>query len=161
QTLAAQEAPARIVRCGPCRPAGRDAAGCRLATQPARTARPGFTRRRCRPGTPSQATTPYARPAAGRSAARGGRRHPLGTGALFPLRPAADRDHGRLDVRVADRRLDRPAKSAPGLTVGRVTGFPRVCKKGDRVTVLAQDANNLPGEIGRASCREREEEDEL
>ena len=120
QTLAAPQAPARTIRRGTCRPARRVAAGRSHAAEPARTAGPGASCG-CRQSGASYPPSPTgsSRPAAGRPATGAGCRHPDGPGPLLPLGPAADRDHGRLDVRAPDRRLDRPAQFAPGVTFSR------------------------------------------
>src|SRR5207302_5727148 len=123
QTLATQEAPARIVRRWACRPPRWDAARGRA---PARRggrggpagAGPTYGCRQAGAGCPAtSAGSP--RSAAGRPTPNPGRRHPDGPGALLPFGPAADRDHGRFDVRAADRRLDRAARFAPGVTFSR------------------------------------------
>jgi hypothetical protein len=120
QTLAAQEASTRIIRWWARRPAGGDAPGRSRAARPvsaADAASPGSTHSVRQPNA-RYAATPAgsSRAAAGRSAAGAGRHHSDGAGALFPFGPAADRDHGRLDVRAPDRRLDRAAQFAPGVT---------------------------------------------
>ena len=172
QTLAAQEASARIVRRGPCRPPGRHPSG---RSQPAWTADrasgpgPSTRCRESRAGCPPPPTGSTRAPA-GRCAASPGCHHPARAGALLPFGFTTDRDHGRTDVRAPDRRVHRVAWTAPGLRDFGAAGFPRgigssgsrdsrvgvgssgsrdsrVCKKADRVTVLEQDANNLPGGI--------------
>ena len=127
QTLAAQEAPARIIRRWACRAAGRYSSGC-FAAQPACTARaavPGPASGRHQPGAGYPATPAgSARPAAGGAAPTAGCRHSAGAGALFPFGPAADRDHGRAHVRPPDRGIHRPARFAPGVTFFREARKP-------------------------------------
>ncbi len=134
QTLAAEEAPTRIIRWWACRPPGGDAACCRAAARPAAgTAGPGPTYSGRRPGAHYAATPAGSpRPATGRSAAGAGCHHPDGAGSLFPFGPAADRHHGRLHVRDPDRRLDRAAQFAPGVTSSGSRGFPRVQERRSR-----------------------------
>jgi len=124
QTQPAQEAPARIVRRwagGPPR---------RYPTGRAVAARRGWSDRFGRPAhhprhvCPSTAATRHPGSPDGRAAAGAGRCYPARTGALLPIGPAADRDHGRADVRVADRRVDRLARFAPGVTFSRQARKP-------------------------------------
>ena len=131
QTLATQEAPARIIRRWACRPPGWDAAAGRVAARrvwtvgPAGAARSGPTHGCGQAGAHCAATPEGSpRPAAGRSAPNPGCRHPDGPGALLPFGLAPDRDHGRLDVRPADRWLDRTARFAPGVTFLRAARKP-------------------------------------
>ncbi len=131
QTLAAQEAPARIIRWWARRPPRGDAARGRVAARrDARAAGSGPTHRRGKPGARCTATAAGSpRPAAGGSASGAGCHYPDGASALFPFGPAPDRHHGRTHVRAPDRGLDRPARFAPGVTFVRVAGFPACARK--------------------------------
>src|SRR5438132_177505 len=116
QTQPAQETPARIVRRWAGEPPRRHPTGRAVA------ARRGWSDRFARPTRnsrhlpPSSAATHHPRSPDGRPAAGAGRRDPARPGALLPIGPAADRAHGRADVRAIDRRVDRLARFAPGVT---------------------------------------------
>jgi len=126
QTQPAQKAPTRIVRRRASRPSCRHPAGGAIDT------RRGWTDRRCgaachlRHSRPSAATTRDPRSSGSRPLAHSGRRDPARSGALLPLGPAPDRDHGRLHVAAADRGVDRAARFAPGVTFSRQARKPIV-----------------------------------
>jgi len=133
QTLAAQEAPARIIRWCACRPPSWHATRRRAAARtvsPTSPTGPGPAQGCRRPRAHCAAAPSWpTRPATGWSAPSARCDHPHGAGALFPFGPPADRDHGRLHVRAPDRRLDRPARFAPGVTFVSGAGFPACARK--------------------------------
>jgi hypothetical protein len=121
QTLATQEAPARISRRWASRSPGWHPTRARVAARSVGTVRPGG---QAGPGptcgqagaTCAAAPARAPRPAAGRPPPNRGCRDSDGPRAVLPFGPAPDRDHGRFDVRPTDRWLDRAAQFAPGVT---------------------------------------------
>jgi hypothetical protein len=114
QALAAQETSTWPIRRWTCRPAGWHSADGPFA---ARTAAAGAPAARCQPGTAVPAPAAGSTwPAARGTAAAAGCRDPARAGSVFPFRPAQDPQYCGLDVPAPDRRCDRPARFAPGVT---------------------------------------------
>jgi hypothetical protein len=131
QTLATQKAPARIIGRWARRPPGRHPTRARVDARSVGTVRPGGQAgpgptHVCAQASATCAAPPARspRPAAGRPPPNRGCRHSDGARAVLPFGLAADRDHGRFDVRAADRRLDRAAQFAPGVTFLRAARKP-------------------------------------
>jgi hypothetical protein len=116
ETIAAQEAPAWIVGRWACRTPRRSPSAATFAGGPGRPAGPGHPAggRPAPPGPAAAARCPGS--SVGGSIAVAGCRHPARARALFPLRLAANRHHRRVHVCAADRRVDRAARPAPGVT---------------------------------------------
>ena len=119
QTQPAPKAPARIARRWKARPPSRHSTGA------AGRAGRGWSANRPRSARElwhAHASTPPPRQPwspGSRAVARSGRRDPSRSGALLPVRPAANRDHGRPHVRPTDRGVDRAPRVAPGVIFSR------------------------------------------
>jgi hypothetical protein len=127
QTQPAQKAPARIVRRGTSSPPSWHSTDGAIGTVGACGGRTGRLRRPTRDlwhAHPSAAPPREPRSAGSGTAAHPGRGHPSRSGALLPVRPPADRDHGRPHVRSPDRGVDRAARFAPGVIFSRSARKP-------------------------------------
>jgi hypothetical protein len=123
QAIAASQAAARIgSRCSG-GPPGRDATLGAGPGDAGQRSEPVGRRAGARPPgpatAPAESRAPVCRAASGR-----GRRHPPGSSPVLPIGPAPDCRDRRFDVRAPDGRLDRPARFAPGVSLGRQARKP-------------------------------------